>query len=94
MKTKEKKFINLMLLASIFCSSSVWMYNSNEGSNSDNKIADIAEKEQNLSNGYGKAYISLAEKPENVKITGTIVTSKGIISFDGVNSNGVFTPME
>ena len=83
-----------MLLASIFCSSSVWMYNSNEDSSSNDTIVDLREKEQDLSNGYGKAYISPAEKPENVKITGTIVTSKGIISFDGINSNGVFTPME
>ena len=92
---KTRNFINTMLVAaSICCSTSVWMYNSDEDSNSNNTIADLRAKKQDLSNGYGKAYISPAEKPENVKITGTIVTSKGIISFDGVNSDGVFPPME
>ena len=92
---KEKKFINLMLIASIFCSSSVWMYNLNKDSSSSNDtITDIAEKKQDLSNSYGKAYISSAEEAENVKFTGTIITSNGVISFDGVNSNGEFTPME
>lgn len=94
---KERKFINLMLIASIFCSSSIWMYNSNEesSSNSKNTIADLKEIKQDLSTGYGKAYLSPAEDgAEDVKYKGTIITSNGVISFDGTNSVGEFTPME
>lgn len=38
---------------------------------------------------YGFKNIDAAKK-----IKGTIITSNGVISFDGTNSNGVFTPME
>lgn len=89
---KMKKMANFMAVISIWCAAaSVWILNSNEEKIS--KHSNIADLEITESNGFGKMSFSSAEE-EDVEVKGTIITSNGVISFDGTNSVGKFTPME